>query len=184
VDPSRTIAIVLHGPPGVGKSTICEHIRQAHPTARRICLDNGWGVGPNELRTNGGPARYADLRGAAEDVLLVEIAGGEPADPAILGATRNAREWVDVLRAAGRDIIPILLTVERTEAEARITRRYQGVQLAAIRHEVGIHDLYARKDPKFTFPPTAGLRESCVSTTGRSAGDVAAEIVRLAGLVS
>jgi hypothetical protein len=116
--------------------------------------------------------------------LLVEIACGEPADPALLGATRNAREWVEVLRAAGRDVIPILLTVERTEAEVRIMRRYQGIHMAAIRHEVGIHDLYVRKDPKFTFPSAAGLREFRVGTTGRSAGDVAVEIMRLAGLVS
>ncbi|HEX4609049.1 MAG TPA: hypothetical protein VH092_12655, partial [Urbifossiella sp.] len=82
-------AIILRGPPGVGKTTVRELLRShLGRTARHINLDEYWGKG--EWRYSQPDFRYADLQLATEPVLLVELGWGEPPGLAFPGATRGA----------------------------------------------------------------------------------------------
>jgi hypothetical protein len=111
-------AIVLHGPPGVGKSQVCERIlRHLGTAAVRISLDRNWG--PGESRFEGGKSRYADLASAQADTIVLELGWGEPSCLEMPGAVQGAQEWVDVLTAAGRQLFPFLLWADFTNAVSR-----------------------------------------------------------------
>jgi hypothetical protein len=82
-------AVILRGPPGVGKSAVCTVLRgHLGPSGRHVNLDAYWGRG--EWRYAQPEFRYADLQLAAEPVLVVELAWGEPDGLAVPGATRGA----------------------------------------------------------------------------------------------
>jgi hypothetical protein len=149
---ARHIAIVLHGPPCAGKTTISKQIRQRHSQATHISLDEGWSAG--EVRYRGGTGRYADPATAQATVLIVEIGCGEPVDLAFPGATRAANEWVDVIRGSGRTLFPFLVWAEWQDEIARIEKRWQQQPwaLGGIWHDVGLYSLYERGHPIATFP--------------------------------
>lgn len=116
-------AIILRGPPGVGKSAIRNLLRsQIGPAARSINLDAYWGR--DEWRYAQPDFRYADLQLATEPVLLVELAWGEPAGLAFPGATRGASEWVEILQKAKRKIYPFLLIASWNDILKRLMERH------------------------------------------------------------
>ncbi len=85
--------------------------------ALHVTLDAGWGDHPDRRldwrKTTAGAARYRDLidaMAAAADLLIVEVGLAEPdnGDTASLGATRNPREWIDLLD--GRRLLLVRLS--------------------------------------------------------------------------
>jgi len=116
-------AIILRGPPAVGKSKtrekLLERLRSLSPpiSGTHIYLDDGWGAG--EVRLSASP--YSDLVAVHEDVVVIELGCGEIYTRAQLnnqvlwlldarpGATRNPREWVNILKSQGRDTRSFLL---------------------------------------------------------------------------
>ena len=120
---TRRSAVVLRGPPGAGKTTIGKKLVQSLLGIETdlIILDRGWGKG--EYRFVGGSGRYADLRGHASAVLALELGWGEPEGEEFAGATRNPREWYDVLQSEGRDIVLVRLEASETNLVARVRSR-------------------------------------------------------------
>jgi hypothetical protein len=94
---ARKQAIVLRGPPVVGKSCVTRFLIAKIPRgqAQRVDLDKGWGRDEG-WRYPEGDRRYADLKTDA-GFLILELACGEPVDGSSKGATRNPREWVWIL---------------------------------------------------------------------------------------
>lgn len=185
----RRIAIILHGPPAIGKTTIANDL-VARLGAILISLDGGWGEG--EVRYRGGPGRYADLTQAVEPVLVVELGCGEPADLSFPGASRGASEWITVLRNTGRELFPFLLTADPSEVPARLEHRLDewirlrrmpaNNKFSMLCNFLGVHFLYANRHPLVTFPDVDGFYEQALSTTGRNAGAVVDEIISTANL--
>lgn len=180
----QRVAIILHGPPCVGKTEISREIRtrRATGTVLQISLDDGWS--PGEFRYLGGPGRYADLSRAQEPILVVELGCGEPADLTFSGATRGAQEWVSVLQKSGRHLAPFLLWLECSDAVARLKNRWQNKPNALffLGQQIGVYALYAHGDSITTFPVIPGFQEERVLTSGRTIAEVADEIMRKAGL--
>jgi predicted ATPase len=116
-------AIILRGPPAAGKTKTTEALLQrlglpSPPVpGKRISLDDGWGTG--EIRLS--PDPYSDVAAASEEVVILELGCGEIYFRAQLdsqacwlldarpGATRNPKEWVDLLKSQGRDTRSFLL---------------------------------------------------------------------------
>jgi ATPase family associated with various cellular activities (AAA) len=182
LDEPEKVAIVLHGPPGVGKTTIWKAIKARQQSARFLSLDDGWM--PGEHRMLGGPCRYADLRQAQEHVLVVEIGSGELPDLNAPGATRAAGEWIAALRESGRRVAPFLLWSEFGDAVERLMARWRGhpQKLFLVWQQIGLYSLYEHGHPLGAFPIVSGYQEERIVTTGRSAEDVAEEILRKAGV--
>src|SRR5262249_53995841 len=103
-EPTQKLAVVLRGPPAMSKSTITKLLmaKMLPRSSWQIDLDSGWGPQENK-RYPAGEGRYADLKSRA-DFLILELVSGEPADASFPGATRNPREWVEVLEKAGRKV--------------------------------------------------------------------------------
>jgi hypothetical protein len=59
----RKVAVILRGPPAIGKSSVSRLLAEKMPrgTTRQIDLDQGWGHAQN-WRFPAGEARYADLK--------------------------------------------------------------------------------------------------------------------------
>src|SRR5262249_50479039 len=148
-----------HGPPATGKSTLAEVLLQRFAeTSRVISLDEGWLHG--QWRKMGGTGRYADIRQATEPILLLEIGCGEPPPLDFPGATRGAKEWIDVLRETRREVLFFLLTLDWTDAVERLDRRYAGheAKLFLVWQHLGLHALYAHKHAMATFPSSLGVQ--------------------------
>ena len=71
--PKRKLAIILRGPPAIGKSTTSRLLaeKMLPETAARIDLDKGWGQ-HEDKRYPHREGRYADLRDSS-DVLIIEL---------------------------------------------------------------------------------------------------------------
>ncbi len=117
------IAIVLHGPPCSGKTTVKDAISVAlgDTTVGFVSLDRYWV--PTDSKYRGGPYNYRDLRSADEQVLVIELAEGEPLGYQSPGATRAARAWVDILKATNRQISAYRLWVRERDFEVRLRNR-------------------------------------------------------------
>lgn len=186
----RRVAIILHGPPCTGKTAIAEELQRRVP-ARLISLDDGWLRG--EFRHSGGERRYADVAGAPEPVLIIEVGCGEPPDLSFFGATRGAAEWVGVLRAAGREVFPFLLTADQATALARVERRLvERIRSGSVLPDnklfltwqfLGLHFLYEHRDARATFPDIPDFAERGLVTSDRTASGVADEILSAVGAV-
>lgn len=180
----QNTAIILHGPPGVGKTSISQEIQRRCPSGmvNRISLDEYWLSG--QRRYLGELGRYSDLRAAQEPVVVIELGCGEPPDLTFAGATRGAEEWVRVLRDTGRAIFPFRIWCEFSEAANRLDERYAGRsdKLFWVWRDIGLYALYEHQHAIATFPAIPEFHEVRISTSGRSLPDVADEIIRRSGL--
>src|SRR5277367_1605436 len=75
------LLIILRGPPGTGKSTVADEIRRiaisSSRTAAIVNLDNGWCADQRPAKQEG-QEKYPELVGRTQDVIIVELAQGEP----------------------------------------------------------------------------------------------------------
>jgi hypothetical protein len=174
-------AIILRGPPGVGKSAVRDllrsHLGQA---ARHINLEAYWGK--DEWRTAQPDFRYADLQLSKEPILLVELAWGEPAGLPFPGATTGATEWVEVLQKVKRKIFPFLLVAEWNDILKRLMARHGHHMHQNVLEQLGRASFYEHKHPLFTYPVIPGFTEQTIDTTGKTAESVADEIKKVAGV--
>ena len=174
-------AIILRGPPGVGKSAVRHELEYyLGKSARHVDLDAHWGRG--QWRYAHPEFRYADLQLAAEPVLLVEFAWGEPSGLTFPGATRGAEEWVGLLRRAGRQIFPFYLIAEWKDILQRLIERHGRDDPHRLLEELGRGSFYEHHHHLFTYPEIPGFTEQTIDTTGRTAESVADEIKVVAGL--
>ena len=177
--PERNVAIVLHGPPAVGKTAISGSLRSrvGENRSRHISLDDGWHIG--QFRYQGGVNRYSDLASAVEPVLIIELGCGEPPDLAFPGATRGADEWIDALRKAGREIFCFLLSADSQDVEKRLEDRCRGNEHALFLfwQYFGLLALYDRQHALVTIPGISGISESRIETSGRTVLEVAESII-------
>ena len=174
-------AIILRGPPGVGKSAVRELLQaRLGKAARHIDLDAYWGTG--EWRYAQPEFRYADLQLATEPVVVVELAWGEPDGLAFPGATRGANEWMEILRRAQREIFPFFLTAEWADILKRLTDRHGRERHHDVFAELGRASFYEHKHYLFNYPEMPGIRERAIDTTGKEADSVAEVIVKVAGV--
>lgn len=172
-------AIILRGPPGVGKSAVRNLLRQhLGDSARFINLDSYWEK--NEWRYAEPDFRYADLQLATEPVLLVELAWGEPDNLAFPGATRGANEWVSILRKVNREIFPFLLTADWNDIVNRLTHRHG--DHADVLDQLGRASFYEHHHPMFTYPSIPGFIERTINTSNRTEESVANEIKKVVGI--
>lgn len=174
-------AIILRGPPGVGKSAV-RKVLQGHlgKSSRHIDLDSYWGKG--EWRYAQPEFRYADLQLAAEPVVLVELAWGEPDGLDFPGATRGADEWMGILRWAGREIFPFFLTAKWADILKRLTARHGREGQHNILAELGRASFYEHNHYLFSYPEVPGVTERMIDTTGKAAESVAEAIMKVAGV--
>ncbi len=178
----RRVAIILHGPPCTGKTTIANELRK-RLRAGFVSLDDGW-CGAGGFRRQAGPRRYADLAQASESVPIVEIGCGEPPELTFPGATRAAHEWINTLRNARREVFPFLLSAEWAEVAQRLDERHSGDpnKLFFIWQFIGLNALYERRHPLATFPQIQDFQERPIVTSGRTIPEVVDEIMAVAGL--
>jgi hypothetical protein len=174
-------AVILRGPPGVGKSAVRKSL-QYHlgKSGRHIDLDAHWGRG--EWRYAHPEFRYADLQLAAEPVVVVELAWGEPDGLAFPGATRGADEWMGILQRAGRELFPFFLTAQWGDILKRLTDRHGREGHHNVLAELGRASFYEHRHHLFNYPELPGVAERTIDTTGKPPEDVAEEIIKVAGL--
>jgi hypothetical protein len=180
---TRKVAIILRGPPAVGKSSIRDRIVArlgGQATVRTVNLDAYWGP-PHEWRYNEVAFRYADLQLAKEPVLVVALSSGEPPDLSFPGATRAAQEWVALLRQSGREVFPFLLWMDWNAAVTRLLARHR-CNLHQVMRELGLYSLYEHQHQLATFPAIPHFQEHRIVTSSRTVDNVADEILQRAGL--
>jgi hypothetical protein len=174
-------AVILRGPPGVGKSAVCQLLRyHLQKSGRHINLDAYWGKG--EWRYAHPEFRYADLQLAPEPVLVVELAWGEPDGLAFPGATRGAGEWIGILQRAGREVVPFYLTATWGDILKRLMERHGKDAHHDVFAELGRASFYEHKHYLFSYPDLPGITERTIDTTGKTAESVADVIIKAAGL--
>lgn len=174
-------AIILRGPPGVGKSAVRNQLRgHLGKQARFIDLDAYWGNG--EWRYSEPEFRYADVQLATEPVLLMELAWGEPPGLAFPGATRGASEWVGILQKAKRKIFPFLLIADWDAILKRLTERHGQHRDGDVLESLGRGSFYEHNHYLFTYPDMPGFSERTIDTTGKTTDSVADEIIAWASL--
>jgi tRNA uridine 5-carbamoylmethylation protein Kti12 len=75
------LLIILRGPPGTGKTTvadeICRIVTAAGRSAAHVNLDNAWCAHERPAKKSS-QERYPELVSRMEDVLVVEVAQGQP----------------------------------------------------------------------------------------------------------
>jgi broad-specificity NMP kinase len=174
-------AIILRGPPGVGKSAVRDQLRShLGKSVRHINLDAYWGKG--EWRYEQPEFRYADLQLATEPVLVVEFAWGEPDGLVFPGATRGAHEWMGILQKAKRQIFPFFLTADWNDILQRLTERHGRDSHHNVFAELGRASFYEHNHYLFSYPETPGITERTIDTTGKTAESVAEMIKKVAGV--
>jgi hypothetical protein len=174
-------AIILRGPPGVGKSAV-RKLLQSHlgKSARYINLDSYWGKG--QWRYEQPDFRYADLQLATEPVVVVELAWGEPDGLAFPGATRGANQWMGILQRAKREIFPFFLTADWGDILKRLTDRHGRERHHDILTELGRASFYEHNHYLFSYPELPGVTERKIDTTGKTAESVAEQIKMVVGV--
>lgn len=174
------VAVILHGPPVTGKSTLSQELQKRFPgLCRHVSLDEGWtGEHPFRFRLE---ERYQDLQVAREPILIVEVGCGEPPNLDFNGATRGAREWIEVLTAAERRIIPFLLMLDWNDVVPRLETRHRGDAslLFCVWQFVGLYTLFQQRHPLATFDARLGLKEHQINTSQLNIAQAADEILRV-----
>ncbi len=170
-------AIILHGPPCVGKSTIAGLLQSRIHGSGFVNLDSYWG--PTEQRGRGGLCRYADLQGHQARVLIIELGLGEP-ENMTPGATRQANEWVQILRNDGRKVFPFLLWMNWEDATKRMLDRASREQspLYKFSWETASYAWYEHKHNLTTFPSIPDFEEERIITTDRTPDEISIEIMQ------
>lgn len=174
------LAIVLRGPVAVGKTTVGWVLLSKLGQATGIInLDNEWGS--RERRSRGGSERYADLENREESILVLELAYGEPNlfGPngtvnlgASLGATRNPKEWVDIIKRQGHEVISFVIWDTWEHVQERLRNRVQESS-ATLR---ALYDLYQQHE-WIEFHTTADIREVRIDANGKNPIEVASDIL-------
>lgn len=120
---NRKHAIILRGPPAIGKSCVTRLLVAKIPRgqSKQIDLDQGWGP-IEDLRYPATDRRYGDLK-ANVDFLILELCCGEPLDASFKGATRNPREWVSILESEGRRIHSFCLWTDAGTWKKRLLKK-------------------------------------------------------------
>ena len=124
VSEHQKLAIILRGPPATGKSTVAEAIcasaRTCGYSAKVVNLDQGWLAHERPSR-HGGPARYPELVSCSEDLLVVELAQGEPSLLGVAGegATHNPLEWLSLIMPEWQ-VFSFLLWADWDQLSARL----------------------------------------------------------------
>lgn len=167
----RKMAIILRGPPAVGKSSITMLLatKMLPGSTKGIDLDDGWGE-DQKRRFPAGEGRYADLK-TSDDLLVLELGCGEPVGWVFEGATRNPGEWVEVLEREGRQIYSFLLTAEHATWRKRMLKKVKGNET----NEEAFYRLFDLQEWK-EFPTKARVREEQIDTTTIDQQGVAARI--------
>ena len=175
---ANPLAVVLHGPTGVGKTEVAKRILHATGSSMEgpIVLDDGWAWG--ERRYGGGQARYEDLRGLTDHVVVLELGWGEPIGEGFPGATRNPAEWAQILTNEGRELRLFRLTGRPAEIVRRAKERFaktgEGARAHDAKHWIG---LYERHPDVVGFSKRLGTAEVVVDTTGLTPEQVAEVIL-------
>jgi hypothetical protein len=174
----RRVAIIVRGSPGSGKSTIVGHLLRHYVGSVFANLDNGWVMG--EWRANGGDGRYADLRDPS-DILLVELAYGEPTHEG-LGATRNPREWIDILEGNERELFFFILKTRSRDSLREFGRRRRGDDPLA----ETVYDAYDRGCcTTEAFSKLSGFRETLIDAEhDGDAGTSASRVIERVGPIT
>jgi hypothetical protein len=165
---NRKIAILLHGPTCMGKSTVARLLLGG---LAPVILDQEWAVG--ERRYLGGPKRYEDLR-SDESLIVFELGCGEPLGLPFPGATRGALEWRQLLESENRKLFAFLLWSDWSDVERRVRERGENIEWAR-----GWYDLYVQKDDRVTFPSSVRIRQHKIVTSGKTPMDVANDISQI-----
>jgi hypothetical protein len=182
-------AIVIRGPNGTGKSQTIAGIQAAwNPgSTHHVTLDHGWGHDPNPLRDwrreTQGAARYRDLVDAdarAAQFLVIEIGTAEPfnGNQAATGATRDPREWMELL--TDRSFLYFRLSVSRQTMEARLLDRKRRRGEPAIVHpdEGEHHDRIEHDSWRVRFHERARVVEHVLDTEHIDYAEAARIILR------
>jgi len=175
--PANPLAVVLRGPMSVGKTEVAKRILQATGSSVEgpIVLDDGWAWGGR--RYVGGQARYEDLQGLADHVIVLELGWGEPKGEGFPGATRNPEEWAEILMNEGRELRLFRLTARRADVVRRARRRWaeQG-HWATARDARRWIAWYERHPDVVGLPKRLGTAEIVVDTTRRTP-ELVAEVI-------
>jgi len=175
---SNPRAVALRGPIGVGKTEAARRILELTGSSPEglIDLDQGWARG--ERRYAGGQARYEDLRGRPEPVIVLELVWGEPIGEGFPGATRNPSEWADILTDEGRELRLFRLTARPAviirRARVRFAERGKGPTARDAKHWIG---MYNRHPDVIGLPERLGIAEVFVDTTALMPDQVAEVIL-------
>lgn len=162
-------AVILRGPPAVGKSCVSRFLVSKVPTAKVIDLDEGWSPHGGR-RLQGEDRRYADLT-ASMKLLILELCSGEPYDWSSKGATRNPREWIGILQQEHREIQSFLLWTDYETWKKRLLSKVPAGDAGAEQ----FYRLFERDEWKH-FAITAGVQEELIDTTTLTDEEVANRI--------
>lgn len=163
-------AIVLRGSMGVGKSTVAKELVTQLKNCAVVVLDDGWAQ--HQARYVGGVARYADIRRAQHDVLVIELGCGEPTDLRSAGATKAADEWLQALSDTKREVFLFRLWADWPSVHSQILGRCPDQAMAA-------RLWYAAYDANLDIvrlPPDIEKRETRIDVSRKSPTEVVAEI--------
>lgn len=157
---------MLHGPPGVGKTCVGKKLleRLGEATDSLVILD----LPPGEVSCAG---CYPELEGRSERVLVIELMSGEqfPPDPTKRQPTRNPREWLQLVRAQGREFYAFLLWAEWDAVAER--RRPRGP--AHLEERRVWYDRFRKRSEEVCFPEWAGISEERINTMGLGPEEIA-----------
>lgn len=168
-DASNRYAIILRGTTGVGKTEVGINVLKmlGYPKEQLVSLDRGWV--PGEMRFTPGLSRYSDIRNRFENVLIIELAWGEPTGEQSLGATKNPNEWADILRTEGREVHLYLLWAEWFAIESRIQKRGRSDITVAKK----MYKQYQSHVDYTEFSKRIGIEEEQIDTTYKTPEEIA-----------
>jgi hypothetical protein len=174
-------AIVLRGPPAIGKTCIKDCFLRKVELGDEVYLNLDHG--------------HADQIGqkAGLDVLIIELAYGEIVPPPIPpglppGLTRDPKQWVDAVRSQDREIYCFLLYADWPRDEERIRKKWRDDTKAQhiwptadafVQAQKPYHDFYRTPECK-DFPRNASLAELTLDFD-KSADEMADYILKECG---